>query len=324
MNHSHSIRIPILAAVAAAAGLLTGPATASDADFQARCSAPGVLTCVGFDSSADAVQNQTLYKAGDGRFLGSIDTGVKASGNGSLRFEIPSNSGQNSSGYWLGDLGAAFGQNSRFYVQWRQRFSQSMVATRFGGGGWKQIILHRDGPSCASVQVVIQNINQRGVPQGYSDCGADGFYVTMPDGDTLVQQGDYNCLRRSLRPEDCAEYVPDQWLTFYLDVKVGTYGQPNSSVTGWVAYEGGPLRKFIDQPNWKFDFDSSAADTFRKVQLTPYNTGKSSTLAHPTAYTWYDELIVSRQPIAGPSGSPAPTPADTKPPAPPSNVSFAP
>lgn len=301
----------------------TGDETVADLDFRKRCSGAGVVRCVGFDDQSDIAPDKALYPAGDGRFRGSIDPGLKASGAGSLRFEIPPNSGQNSSGYWLGDLGAAFGQNSRFHVQWRQRFSPSMVATRFGGGGWKQIILHRDGPSCAAVQVVIQNINQRGVPQGYSDCGADGFSVTMPDKDTLVQQGDYNCLRRSLRPDDCAEYVPDQWMTFYLDVKVGTYGQPNSSVTGWVAYASGPLRKFIDQPNWRFDFDNSAADAFRKVQLTPYNTGKSSSLAHPTAYTWYDELIVSRQPIAAPASAP-PTPVAARPAAPPVNAAFAP
>jgi len=38
------------------------------------------------------------------------------------------------------------------------------------------------------------------------------------------------------------------------------------------------------------------------VTLLTYMTGRSSTIsAGPTAYTWYDELIVSSQPVAPPN-----------------------
>lgn len=301
------------------------PARADDVDFQQRCAAPGVLKCVGFDSSADAVQRSTLYPAGDGVFHASIDTGVKASGGGSLKFEIASGSGQNSAGYWLADLGQGFGENSHFYVQWRQRFSRALIDTKFEGGGWKQIILHPDGPSCANVQVVVLNTFYRGIPQAYSHCGATGYGmgITQSNGDTLLQQGDYNCLRRTLSDADCAKYAADQWMTFYLDIQVGVFGQPNSRVNFYVGYEGEPMKKFIERNDYTFQFDDSHSDTFRKVQLTPYDTGKSTTLVHPTAYTWYDELIVSTQPIAGPNGSVPPAPAgDSVPPAPPAAVQF--
>jgi hypothetical protein len=39
---------------------------------------------------------------------------------------------------------------------------------------------------------------------------------------------------------------------------------------------------------------------YGKVWLLNYNTGKSSSQAHPTGYVWYDELIISRQRIADP------------------------
>jgi len=42
----------------------------------------------------------------------------------------------------------------------------------------------------------------------------------------------------------------------------------------------------------------------------PYNTGKDASQAHPTAYTWYDELIVSKQRIPDPAVRPSPRPAD--------------
>jgi hypothetical protein len=39
---------------------------------------------------------------------------------------------------------------------------------------------------------------------------------------------------------------------------------------------------------------------YGKVWLTPYSTNKSSAQSHPTAYTWYAESIVSRNPITDP------------------------
>ncbi|MEQ1800508.1 MAG: hypothetical protein ABL989_01180 [Gammaproteobacteria bacterium] len=312
-------------AVSVATLCLATTSRADDVDFQQRCAAPGVLKCVGFDSSADAVQRSTLYPAGDGVFHASIDSAVRASGAGSLKFEIASGSGQNSAGYWLADLGQGFGEGSHFYVQWRQRFSRALVDTKFEGGGWKQIILHPDGPSCANVQLVVLNTFYRGVPQAYSHCGATGYGmgVTQSNGDTLLQQGDYQCLRRSLNDADCAKYAADQWMTFYLDIQVGVFGQANSRINFYVAFEGEPLKKFIERNDYTFQFDDGHSDTFRKVQLTPYDTGKSTTLVHPTAYTWYDELIVSTQPIAGPNGSTPPVPVgDSVAPAPPVAVQF--
>ena len=41
--------------------------------------------------------------------------------------------------------------------------------------------------------------------------------------------------------------------------------------------------------------------TLGKVWLLPYQTGKSSAPAYPTAYTWYDELIVSTSRIDDPA-----------------------
>jgi hypothetical protein len=36
------------------------------------------------------------------------------------------------------------------------------------------------------------------------------------------------------------------------------------------------------------------------VWLIPYNTNKDGTQDHPTAYTWYDELIISKSRIPDP------------------------
>ena len=73
--------------------------------------------------------------------LATRDTSVKSSGNSSLRFTIPSNSGSDSSGSFFtnfsNDLSVQFDANQEFFVQWRQRFSPEFVNTFFTGGeGW--------------------------------------------------------------------------------------------------------------------------------------------------------------------------------------------
>lgn len=98
----------------------TNSNTDATSDFQARCSAPGVIRCVGFDSSAEI--------SGDwGDAIGIIDNGaapieldksVKASGNSSLKFTIPPNSNANTSGQYFAnfsdDLSIQFGEGDDF------------------------------------------------------------------------------------------------------------------------------------------------------------------------------------------------------------------
>src|SRR5687768_16146181 len=70
-----------------------GSGNAGPGDFAARCKAPGVVRCVGFDSAQDIAG-----KSGDptgtipGAAVPALDTAVKASGASSLKFTIPSNS----------------------------------------------------------------------------------------------------------------------------------------------------------------------------------------------------------------------------------------
>src|SRR6185369_9949394 len=117
-----------------------------------------------------------------------LDSSVKASGTSSIKFTIPSNSGANSSGsYFINfsdNLSLQFGENSDFYLQWRQRFSPEFVSTIYqGGGGWKQAIIGSGDKtgcstssqtncysSCTDLEVVTQNTNQRGFAQLYNSC----------------------------------------------------------------------------------------------------------------------------------------------------------
>ena len=72
----------------------------------------------------------------------------------------------------------------------------------------------------------------------------------------------------------------------------------------WAAREGQPSQ-FVIQ--WgPYNLSAGAAtdnQRFGKVWLLPYNTGRSTSTSYPVAYTWYDELIVSRNKIADPLGA---------------------
>ena len=201
--------------------------------FQDRCAQSGVIKCVGFDNPSD-------FNIGNGGTAGAyglnygiyppsgtsdytraaMDTAVKASGAGSLRFTIPSNTGADTSGSWFTnfstDLSTQFGENSEFFVQWRQRFSPELLTTKFtNGGGWKHVIIGTgDKPgtlfqSCTALEVVMQEADQHGFPKLYNSCTGstshpayDGFVERYGSSDFKLQNGrpaPY-CLFRSTRP----------------------------------------------------------------------------------------------------------------------------
>lgn len=268
-----------------------------NADFKRRCTAAGVVKCVAFDSEEDLA---FIYPDGSGQIRAVLDTGTKASGAASLRFEIPPYSGANTSGGWTSGLGRAFGPSQTFYVQFRERFSDEFLKTNFGGNGWKQAIFHQGKKTCGSIELTTQNTYARGYPQMYTDCGGRNFDVDLGNGDFLYEKGDYNCHRSSPNSSSCGYYHPNEWMTFYYEVKLGRWGEPESSIRAWVAYEGKEYKQFINAINYRLDFDSTPSDAFDAVTLTPYNTNKPADKANPTAYVWYDELIVSYRPIAAP------------------------
>ena len=297
-------------------------------DFQTRCAQTGVIVCQGFDDPAVFTPAKWpasgLYPDANGTIQGAMDTTISASGAGSLKFTVPSLASANASGYWRqlftsnlsdGPTNAKmFGANSTFYLQFRQRFSIEYLTNNWvtGAGAktfWKQDIMSNDNSTCGNIELTTVNWNQRRYPTMYSQCGADGFVVNLNNGDYLEEQGDasgngYNCHYQTANntATSCATYPADTWVTFYYKVSIGTWGQPNSTIQAWVSVGGGPYTEFVNMTNHALYEDTPAGADYDMVTLLTYMTGRSSTAnAGPTAYTWYDELIVSGQPIAPPN-----------------------
>jgi hypothetical protein len=64
--------------------------------------------------------------------------------------------------------------------------------------------------------------------------------------------------------------------------------------------------ELINFSGLSLNIDSPIINAYNYMSLFPYMTGRDSTVsAGPTAYTWYDEVIVSTQPVAAPQAPPA-------------------
>jgi hypothetical protein len=311
--------------------------------FVERCAQAGVIKCVGFDADTDFNigsggtsgaygQNSGLFPpSGTSDYTRATrDTNVKASGASSLKFTIPAKSGSDSSGSYFTnfsqDLSVQFGANSEFYVQWRQRFSPELVATKFaGGGGWKQIIVGTgDKPgmfysSCSSLETVVQNTFQRGFPQMYNSCTGStshGPYNPFEEAfgafDFKMQNGRASpyCLYSQGSTSyfapvgNCFPYYTNEWLTFQIHIKTGPRVNDewtNSFVTLWIAREGKPSELVFNWGPYNLTAGSATEDQrYGKVWLLPYHTSKDPSVTNPVAYTWYDELVISRNKIADP------------------------
>jgi hypothetical protein len=271
--------------------------------FEERCKASGVLVCQGFDSPNAYVPAKYpaagLYPAWDGVIRGVRDTSNKASGTASLRFDVPSHSAANASGYWKQPMGKEFREGSIFYVQFRQRFSKEMLKNDWGGTTWKQVIFHNEAATCAAVELTTVQYYNAGFPTMYTNCGAHSLFSNNGTPPTKLEQGDYNCWYGNYNPKDCFFYPIGEWITFYYQISIGHWGKPDSTVNAWVALDGKPYKQWIQMPNFVLDKDRPE-EGFNTVTLLTYMTAKNEKTDLPVAYTWYDDLIVSTDPIAPP------------------------
>jgi hypothetical protein len=315
-------------------------ATNALADFQARCAAPGVIVCQGFDDASVFVPmtNQApggtgLYPDGTGGYSKStMDTTITASGAGSLKFEIDTYTGANVAGAFrqmfspspsgavpsnVQCFGPDPGCSPTFYVQYRFRISPEMVNQDWGdpsgNTSWKFSIFHWSSKTCGSVELTSTNNYQSGSPIMYTDCGGRGLFtnpwpnLTWNNGTPpyLTQQGDtsttgYNCPYGNITNPDCFFFTTNTWMTFYWKITVGAWGTPTSTIQAWVS--PGPGQPLNEWVNLSnFTLNyDTLGEDYNSVELLNYMTGKDASLNHPVAYSWYDEVIVSTQAIAAP------------------------
>lgn len=268
-------------------------ATPADDDFKARCDAPGVLKCLGFDTDAGLEGKQGGAK---------VDKEMKASGAGSMFVDIGP-SASSAPGNVVVKLGADIKEGSAIYLQWRQRFSPAMVSTDLGGEGFKQFVMYDAQPG-TNVEVAMLNLKYVGYPNFYTAMGASYFEKKLSGGDVTRQWHGDTVICTEKDKSKCMKYQPDQWMTFYYEQHIGTWGQPNSTVKAWWGAENKPLTQFIDISDYTFKSES-ANSAYRTIWIGPYSLGRSGS-GFAQASTWFDEFIISKEPIKAPLAN-APT-----------------
>jgi hypothetical protein len=284
----------------------------SPADFATRCADPNVIRCFGFEKDELSTHGGPIFWSAHlapvGSFVNGMEDGTdlggrveiaedqKASGESSLKFFMPSQTGSSFAGQFYAnfsdDYSVQFGEGEEFYIQWRQQFSKEFLKNRYRPrSNWKQLIVgegNRPGRpawSCTQLELVVKQDNY-GSPAMYHSCGGkDGQYEPIFQDWSVY-------------------YEADQWMTFQLVVKIGTWYKNDreyhhdSLIELWVAPQGEQSRRVISH---KYDLaNNDPLAKYGKVWLLPYLTGKDASQVHAEAYTWYDELIISRAAIADP------------------------
>lgn len=301
----------------------SGFATTPEEDWQARKNAPGVILANGFDTESDwseTLRRQMITCGADFKTCKTQawDPNMAASGAGSFRHDKVGSEGPGASGdnfFIFKDANGnpiRFGEDANYkelWIQWRQRFDTNFLTEKYGTvfgvldlGGWKQMqildgLVDPNDPfyldTCPINEIVIQ-AKRDNIPGNYHHCGK-----YMPFGGYSNEK-----------------FHSNEWMTFMVHISFGpgqtsadnitnqdAYGYVDSTFEFFVGREGGELKLHNRKTNFMFVQSSSPEKWgYHKMVLTSFMTGKVQNSA-PTGRTWFDELIVSTQPIAAPGAT---------------------
>ncbi len=187
--------------------------------------------------------------------------------------------------------------------------------------------------SCTALELVAQNTYVRGLPQLYNSCSGSASHGPYTPLEEAYGSSDFKlqnarpspyCLYSQTHTNpstafppvgNCFGYFADEWMTFQIGVTLGPrIGDEfsGSHIQMWAAREGMPSQLIHD---WIFNLTAGPAtdnplQKFGQLFLTPYMTGKDPLISRPIAYTWCDDLIVSRNRISDLSAPIPPAPQD--------------
>lgn len=256
----------------------------------------------------------------------ALDTVVKRSGAGSLRFDIPPppHAGEQIAGYYLADFGKTYKQNSHFYIQYAVRWSPWMLQNTWPTANtWKIQNICFNTCGCANLQSVLITWQMRDIITGYTWCGGDGAFVmdlannflkgTTTAGFYAVNGHDYNCTYQNWNTTgNCFYMTPNIWHTITQEVQINNWDDGTGVVKFEVQSETMPVaKKIIHITNFPWRCNNMPGCTgntegFNKLELFgAYMTNLPTTAGSPyPGAVYFDELIVSESPIPQPAVPP--------------------
>lgn len=289
--------------------VLTNAAT----DFAGRCTAAGVVFCQGFDDSTGFQQNVNIFANATYPGVFPAQDATTGRSGTSMRIDIPPFQGANMGKFDSAFAGFTGANGEDIYFQVATRISPEMISNfhNFNWPTWKNHGFFHGNTSCTGLMEVTGLHDGGDLPVGTAGgCSSNGLYTNGGVPPYLLQQGDFNCAYPgNAGPPTCWVWPTNTWITIYYHIKLGTLDGngnfPGTRVEAWEATNGGPFKKWIDLTNFNFVGDGPSAP-FNHLELYPFMTGKDSSQGgYPTAHVWWDELIVSKQPIAVPKVPPA-------------------
>lgn len=323
---------------------LSAPTAATAQTFEEICDLPSTVNCWGFESEDEMyytwpvgtscdndqfLQNHPNGRNGfglDRRTLGNTaaktdnlagrcmyprrDSTYSTSGNSSLKFTIPSQSGQQTSGFFnpvfkrLGPPGdytfAKFGPGGEFWVRFSMRNSADLLTTFYEGiggssTGTKRLIIH-GLESSESLEETIVDQFQRRVPQMYSNSGTEDYGIQDYIGCTSSLAPDY--------PEPpCRRFLSETWRTYQVHVIVADNPARNNGVVElYLDDEPDPIIRVTNSDMSGLEIDVPYTETARwdymsngygKLLFSLFATGKDANQVHPEAHMWIDDVVIS-------------------------------
>ncbi len=331
--------------IAAGFGSAKSFAADPDSDWLARSTAPGVLMSTRFDTEAEVTDHLPDWQGNQfsDSFHVSWNTAEKASGNGSLRFDVLKTDTSQSGQWWryLADDHREFRTGDTIYIQYRAFFPAYYATHQFATSsqsGWKVSIISNHRGSNRLYEIVHQNTNHRGHVQMYNRTSSGSFPPMDTGISTPCNPFDFvhqNAIDRTpgITPNTCLQarrkygglysyngpphpdpdtgafvYYPDEWLTFLQKVTYGSFGASTADthVELWAAREADTsYTKLIDKT-----VDLGAVQVVSGIQyypdalwLLPYDTNRLADPTRQDTYTLRDEVIVSTNFIPAPDSS---------------------
>lgn len=248
---------------------LTQAVAAADA-----CDQAGVFVCERFTSG---LVSGTAFAG----------TATPAVSGGVLNMTIPATSGADPAGYVKWTFPAVSeGQTITFSY----RVKQDAAAVADNAIGRKHFILWRGSSSCTDLEFSMTHEagSSRIVP--YTDCGAHQFYISLPGGDYDLQYPDFTCKYQGDR-SGCAQDIADTWQTYYFEITLGHYSQPDSTFIMWQLTDSG-WKRFTET----HDYVVYGNVGYNNFMLTTYMTGRTLD-TRPAALVQFDDLIMSTAPM---------------------------
>lgn len=294
-------------------GSTGGGTVVTDADFAAACAEADVILCRDFDTlPPDAWQgNEGIFVNGYGN--GCPDSSDWPSNcpvveDGRLKFTFASNSGASAAGqYFVKFPEAEALPGDSLYVRWEQEFDSPFLneASKAGDGFKVAQFGDADQTSCASNEIVISNVNNRGFPIAYHACGRYEGFDTLVGRDSqgngiwdYQPGGPKQCLLAvgqspETASDDCFKFAPNETFVFEVAIDLNPDPTQPSRFRMWLTRDSRPRELVIDYSRVLVD----AIEGYGSVWLQPYNTGKQSSIAHPEAHTWVNNLLIARRVI---------------------------